>query len=61
MKRPPHPTSTHPTLAALNRLIYDAFPPLWNGTAREGWWGYGRLYYLGDQRFPVRFVGMPQF
>jgi hypothetical protein len=56
--RPAHPTSTNPTLAELNALIYETYPPNWN---RGGWWGYGELYYLGDQLMNIRIIGQPNF
>jgi hypothetical protein len=42
--KPAWPTSTDPEIAALNELVYKAYPPRWE---RSGWM-YGRLYYLGS-------------
>lgn len=59
--KPEHPTSTNPTIAELNQLVYETFPPKWNETKHGSWWGYGRLYYLGDQLVTIRVIGQPSF
>lgn len=47
MKRKPYTTSKIPTIARLNVLVYKHWKPKW----MSGSWGYGRIYYFGDNSF----------
>jgi hypothetical protein len=47
--RPKHPDSKDPTIAELNKLVYQTFPPKWD--RRMKCWTYGKLYFLSEGIF----------